>query len=305
MDKHEAQALRTQKPVPSHVASQFAVNQCSVGRGWRGIEVWHQTCTVPQEIILPPMVAHHVIAQRHGTAHIAQRREGQVHSACWRSSDLALIPAGEPSAWQIKGEPDLVHIDLDCELVNRAVQETFDRGMMHIALNNVMHANDPEIGLLANMLLRELSDHPVNGSFYAESLANVLAILIASKYSNLSLELPSCYGGLPKPILKRCIDYVQANLEAHLSLDQLAKQAGYSAWHFARLFKESTGIAPHRFVMNQRIELAKQLLRTTDLSKAEIALRVGFVDQSHLARVFKANAGLSPAEYCQQNTSIK
>ncbi len=301
MDNYEADALKPQPPLLSSAALPQVVGLCSAGRGWRGLQVWQQTCILAQEAVLPPMAAHHVVVQRQGVAHIAQRRDARVHSACWRRNDMALVPAGEPSAWQIKGAPDLIHVDIDCELMQRVVLETFDIQPAQILMQSVLYARDAEIGNLAYMLLQELGNSPGNGRFYAESLGCALAVRLAVKYSSLSQSLLDCRGSLPKHLLARCLDYIQSNLEANLSLQHLAKEAGYSAWHFARLFKQAMGMAPHRFVMNERVKRAKLLLQNTSLSKAEIALMAGFVDQSHLARVFKAHVGMLPREYRQQH----
>lgn len=96
-------------------------------------------------------------------------------------------------------------------------------------------------------------------------------------------------------------NYIQAHLgNTALTIDELARVVDMSAFHFARLFKVTTGISPHQYVMNRRIQLVKTLLRTTDLLLSEIAHQAGFADHSHMGREFRRVTGKTPSEWRQQ-----
>jgi AraC family transcriptional regulator len=97
--------------------------------------------------------------------------------------------------------------------------------------------------------------------------------------------------------LGRVTDYIEANLDRPVSLVTLAKVAGLSVFHFAHVFKETTGFAPHRYVLQRRIERGVALLREQHLSISDIALRCGFANQSHFAGAFRRALGVSPHEY--------
>ena len=107
-------------------------------------------------------------------------------------------------------------------------------------------------------------------------------------------------GGLEEARLRRVLLHVETHLQDALSLVELASVAGTSRAHFARQFRRSTGHSPHQYVLHCRIAFARQLLRHTDLPIGEIALRAGFVDQSHLNRRFRAELGLTPGLFAQQ-----
>ena len=107
-------------------------------------------------------------------------------------------------------------------------------------------------------------------------------------------------GTLPQYKLQQVIDYIQAYLDSDLSLNQLAASVQMSPHYFSRLFKETTGFTPHKYVINCRIERAKELLKQGKLSIAEIAKEVGFVDQSHLNRCFKRKIGITPKQFLLQ-----
>ena len=104
-------------------------------------------------------------------------------------------------------------------------------------------------------------------------------------------------GGLAPASLRRVHDYVDRHLDRTISLGELAKLSGLSVFHFARSFKQSQGTTPHRYVMQRRIEHARNMLATTDLPLCEIAFAAGFADQSHLARHFRQQVGVPPGYF--------
>jgi AraC family transcriptional regulator len=104
-------------------------------------------------------------------------------------------------------------------------------------------------------------------------------------------------GGLTRLRLKRALDYIQANLGSEIHLEDLARAVGLSPFHFAKLFKLSTGSTPHQYVLQRRLERATELLRSAELSLSEVALECGFADQSHFANVFRRFMGVTPSQF--------
>jgi len=104
-------------------------------------------------------------------------------------------------------------------------------------------------------------------------------------------------GTLPGCRLRRVIEYIQQNLDKGLPLAELAGVVYMSPYHFARLFKRSTGMPPHRFVIRQRIDRARASLATPDLPIAEISRMVGFRTASHFSTVFRRVTGVTPGGY--------
>jgi AraC-like DNA-binding protein len=104
-------------------------------------------------------------------------------------------------------------------------------------------------------------------------------------------------GGLAPRALQRVREYVEEHLSENIELETLADIAGLSKWHFARAFKESVGTPPHFYLVQRRLERAQQLLAETDLPLAQIALKIGFSDQSHFSRRFRTVLGLTPRSF--------
>jgi AraC family transcriptional regulator len=104
-------------------------------------------------------------------------------------------------------------------------------------------------------------------------------------------------GGLAPWQVKRACDRLDSDLAGKLSLQQIAAEFDLSISHFSRAFRISTGLPPHRWLLRQRVETAKQLMTVRDLPLSEIAISAGFANQSHFTRVFSAAVGVSPAAW--------
>lgn len=107
--------------------------------------------------------------------------------------------------------------------------------------------------------------------------------------------------GLSQRALRSAITYIEINLGERFTLDTLATAAGVSRFHFARLFRISTGRSPMEFLMRARIERGKQLLKTTEFSICSIAALLGFCDQSHFTRTFRRVTGMAPRDYLRRD----
>ena len=129
-------------------------------------------------------------------------------------------------------------------------------------------------------------------------MATALSAHLLRRYSTRKQEIKNYTGGLPKRLLRNIFDYVEENLDQNLTLTKLSKVVRIGANYFASLFKESTGITVHQYVMKRRIEKAKRLLlQKRDLKIIEICQQVGFQSQSHFTRVFRQHTTTTPKVY--------
>ena len=112
--------------------------------------------------------------------------------------------------------------------------------------------------------------------------------------SGFPVEIPQQASSLTSRRLRRVTEYIERHLDTDLTLAELAAVVCMSPYHFARLFKCSTGVPPHRFVVRQRIARASAFLVTPELSIAEISRMVGFRTPSHFTTVFRRVTGITP-----------
>ena len=153
---------------------------------------------------------------------------------------------------------------------------------------------DPLLGQIVTTLAQEI-DGGFADKILIESLGTALYVGVARHFVG-HLPIPAS-GGLSTERLERVRAYVDAHLDGDLSLTVLADIACLSPYHFSRSFKQATGIGPQRYVMKQRLERAKRLLRCTHQSVVWIAQEAGFADQSHLTHIFRREIGVTPGRY--------
>jgi AraC-like DNA-binding protein len=153
---------------------------------------------------------------------------------------------------------------------------------------------DRVIRALGNCLLPGLEEPEQVNAVFAEHLMYALCAHIARVYGNMRTPRFPVRGGLAPWQERRAKEMLGSNLEGSTSLAAVAGECGLSLSHFTRAFRQSTGLPPHRWLLHLRIEKAKDLLRDSAMSLAEIALASGFANQSHFTRVFSASVGRSP-----------
>jgi AraC family transcriptional regulator len=108
-------------------------------------------------------------------------------------------------------------------------------------------------------------------------------------------------GGLAANVLRRIRAYIDAHIGEHISLDDLARQAGISRFHFARQFRLTTGESPMGYLRRVRIERSKSILQSRETTIAEVAATLGFSDQSHFTRTFGRLVGVSPGSFARSD----
>ena len=128
-------------------------------------------------------------------------------------------------------------------------------------------------------------------------LTRLLASFLVEKYTAAAPEKPDYRGGLPIRQLRKGEDYLRARRAEEISIGALAEQVSLSPFHFCRVFKQTTGMSPLRYVTRERVARAQQLIRETSRSLIEIGLEVGYTNPSHFARVFRRVAGMTPTEF--------
>jgi AraC family transcriptional regulator len=206
-----------------------------------------------------------------------------------------VLPRGTIDELRWSGPTHRIAVALHPHLLADALDETAHE--RDIELVEHWNLTDPNIMAVLLAMKTDLDSGSPAGRMYGESLANALAVYLLKRYA-AKPHVPAPYrGGLPRYRLRRVVDYIDDNLSGDLTLAQLAAVAGMSPHYFAELFRQSTGKAPHQYVLLRRIDRAKEYLRDPRRTVIEAGLEAGFQNPSHFARVFRKREGISPSAF--------
>jgi AraC family transcriptional regulator len=152
---------------------------------------------------------------------------------------------------------------------------------------------DRELGNIYRKLCREISLRGSADRLYVETLAIEMASMLLRGYSTASArakDLPR--GGLTHNNARRVIEYVEANLGRAVTVRELAYVAELSTHHFVRMFQKSLGLTPYQYLLERRVERAKELLQDQTANLPQVGLSTGFCSQSHFTSAFHRAVGV-------------
>lgn len=291
---------------PNALKGELAVPQLflsSEGAGWDDLAVYAYHEPMQIEDWVDPVVPDTVLVLlTHGAMLMERHTHGSWNAFPVRQEGLFLKPSGSVAGelrWKsLSHEPmQTLHVHLSSALVSRVAEEVANRGPARLTLIQRAGFHDPLLAQIGLALRRELEQPTAAGKLYAQTAAQMLAVHLLRSYTDAPIEIKEPSQGLTQRQISQVTDFILAHLDQDLSLLVLAQQVGFSPYHFARLFHQTTGESPHQFVLRQRTERAKYLLREADVPLAHVALACGFANQGHLTRVFKRHMGLTPALY--------
>jgi AraC family transcriptional regulator len=208
---------------------------------------------------------------------------------------MILLGAGTSDRLRWDGTSDRLIVSLDATFMERVAQESGARDLPSFA--NRWHLQDDRLRLLLTEMGREAEQGWPAGALYGELLGLSLASTLLRHHASVPVEMRDMRGGIPLPRMRRLLEYIEAHLDGELKLEQLAAEVGVSAFHFAHLFRASTGVTPHQYVLGQRVERAKLLLKVPHLTIAEIAAGTGFSSATNFVRSFRMRTGATPGEW--------
>jgi len=212
---------------------------------------------------------------------------------------LSLIPAGVRPMMRAETEFDLVACALDSGLVRALDSELGHRPKRELRLQ--LHFQDPAAQQLMTLLLADAQEGFSTERLYTEYLAQALAVRMLYQRGQSSPEtrpetINRGASALPRHVLRRIIERMRC-FSCDLSLQTLANESGYSRVHFVRMFRAATGYSPHNYLLNLKLERARELLRNPSISLIDIALDCGFSSHSHMSRFFHKLVGVTPSAY--------
>jgi AraC family transcriptional regulator len=286
----ELQAL--QKSIP------FAPFATSDRRAWKGLQaVRYRKNFATGEFSASP--ATHMLVLTIRPAEKMDLRYGEVkRDRPLPPGSIAVVPAGTSVLWRRQGSIDALLIYLEPSLVARVAAESFELDSSRAVVRPLDVLHSPELRSAMLAVDDELRTDWLGGPLLVESIATNLSVHLIRYFSGPYRLPASADGILPRRKLDTVIEYIMENLEGNPTLEQMAAIAHLSTYHFARQFKATTGLPPHQYVIERRVERAQDLLRGDDkLKLAEVALLAGFSDQSKFSFHFKRIVGVTPRQF--------
>jgi AraC family transcriptional regulator len=206
-----------------------------------------------------------------------------------------ILPQGTEDELRWQAPIHRIAVAIHPNLLAGAMEQTRERS--NVDLIERWDVVDHHIMAVLLAMTTDLREGSPAGRLYGDSLANALAVYLVTRYGVRQHPHAIYRGGLSGHCLKRVLEHIGDNLAADLSLADLAAVAGMSPHHFAEMFRHSTGRPPHRYVLAQRIERAKEYLRDPRRSVIDAGLEAGFGNPSHFARTFRRFVGTSPSRF--------
>jgi len=193
---------------------------------------------------------------------------------------------------------EVIVLQLTRQLLDEAADELLRCG--HFEITTLRHFRDRMFEESAAAVAREFCQPDRFGRFYVESIGKVLAGYILRSYSESSPR-PSSKRPLSDTELKKIRRFIEEQIETGFSVQDLAAAIGLGPHEFTQKLSLAVGLSPWRYVNSVRLSIAMRLLRSSRLSIANIACRLGFVDQSHFTNVFRSASGITPGAFRRQS----
>ena len=204
-----------------------------------------------------------------------------------------VLPAGDPVTLRLDASFAYVRLMIDPAHLDGVLERS--RGPERpTELRRVYGLAAPPLAYTLKALVAEADLGNPGGLAFVEALTAAVGEQLAAHAGVERRRPPRARGGLSPVARRRTLELIDAKLDARLSVETLAREAGLSSAHFARAFKETTGHAPHRYLLSLRLRRARRLLDLPDAVLSDVALRSGFSDQPHFTRLFKREFGMTP-----------
>jgi AraC family transcriptional regulator len=267
----------------------------SRARGWNGLTVELQSFHDLDVVVQAP---DHVIAVHlAGGVNVHQSRGGRTRSRTMSPGDVTVTPIGPPTRWRQAGHSLVVLLRLSPAYVRGVAGDECALDPERFEIQARFATRDARIDDIARRLLAGLELEGGDSRLYVDSLTCELAIHLLREHTVNSAAPAWPMARLSPHKLRHAIEYIDDNLKSELTLAAIAEAVALSPGHFAHAFRQATGVAPHRYGVERRVERAKALLRGSNMPITEIADRVGCSSHSHFSVLFHRITGLTPRQF--------
>ena len=245
--------------------------------------------------VVEPMTDH-VVMTYTSTMQRLERRSGKlVAIGTARSGVVTIIPAGSSARWDIPGAVNVVQLYLPHTTLVRVADEA-DKAAPDDLLERTGHPDATTAHLLISAAGVLEGSEPLDALF-RQQLTELIATRLLAAHTGSQAAFQPILGGLSPTALRRAVERLRSDSDAEVSLAALAADANLSRFHFCRAFKQSTGLSPHAWLRQHRLEQAMTMLRDTDAPVISIAIALGYASQTAFAAAFKRLTNQTPSDW--------
>ena len=270
---------------------------------WRGIPLF--LLSTPEGRFAHRFTPDHVAVSllMEGTigTHVSMRGRGA--DVDWTAGSMTIFPHDSEIVVRQAGSANAKRIVIELDMARLCELGLSDDELVAAPLRPSLHFRDPELAALMRMMALEMAQGSVHGALYAESMSVGVAMHLCRTRSVHPPWGTAERGRLSTAQLARIDELIGTDLASDLSLSTLASAVGLSKPQFIRVFRNTTGLTPHRYVVRIRAGKARELIESSGMPLRDVALQVGFCSQSHLNRVFLDTYKLTPGEARAQRRS--
>jgi AraC family transcriptional regulator len=245
--------------------------------------------------VVEPMSDHVIMTYPTGLQRLERRSGRSVAIGTARSGVVTIIPAGSSARWDIPGPVNVVQLYLPHRTLQRVADEAGSA-----ALRDLLERTGQTDVMTSRLLLSAadvIEGNAALDALFRQQLTDLLATRLLASHTGSPTTFQPTLGGLSPSTLRRAIERLRSDADADVSLGALASDAGLSRFHFCRAFKESTGLSPHAWLRQHRLEQAMNMLRDTDASVVSVAAALGYASQTAFAAAFRKLTGETPSDW--------
>lgn len=286
---------------PIDAVASASIEVSSVPRNWRHVRAWRHLASA-DALDVPGLVEHTLLFDVTPGVDCHQRFADVVKDTPYRPLDITIVPAFRPALFDNAAPAHGSHIDFGPAFLDAVAAASTEGRTGIVALRPVAGTQDAALSSVAGALLAEARSNELGNMLLVDALSLQLAIMLLRSYAEIPVQPIVLKGGLSPFQLRRVTDYMQDNLAQPHSLGEFAAVAGLSPYHFCRAFKASTGLAPHAWLRQRRIERACALIAgSPQASLIDVAMSLGYQTQSAFGTAFRQQMGKSPGRWRRDN----
>lgn len=263
--------------------------------GWKGVAQRSYRYR-GQDVEIPPMDCHLIVQYEDGRTPMDRQFDGRWTRTNCGPGHFSLLSHDADSHWHWTQGIVVSHVYLANDLLSRLASDMLDRPVVDVKLHDVLSGADPTVQHLCRELRGEAHAARAGSALYAEAVSLQLGVHLLRHYAACAFRRDPQAQRLSPLQLERLRDYVDAHLSGPITLQDMATALGLGPWTLNRHLRCSVGTSAYQYLVERRVEKARELLSEGTLALKEVAAAAGFSDQAHMTRMLKSRLGLTPGQ---------